>query len=295
MLLSLPLAPIGLLPMAAGDRLGDGALLLTTAALLALLFVVREAANLATARAEMEAERDKLKRANALQDDLINLLTHEVRNPLTLVMSYAQMARRAAPDKSYEQIPTYVGHVERAGKSIQRLMDNLMQLTTLEGSDELPVEPVLVSGIVDQVVADLAPLAKQKQQTLRIEAKQAIEPALTVPLLLREALSNLISNAVKYTPENGEISVWAERGREPHTIVLGVRDNGIGLSQADQDKLFTRFFRSADPRVQRERGSGLGLAVTHALVKRIGGTITVDSKPDHGTTFRLTLPSARAA
>lgn len=294
-LLSLPLAPIGLLPMAAGDRLGDGGLLLTTAALLALLFVVREAANLATARAEMEAERDKLKRANALQDDLINLLTHEVRNPLTLVMSYAQMARRAALDKSYEHIPTYVGHVERAGKSIQRLMDNLMQLTTLEGSDQLPVEPVLVSGIVDQVVTDLAPLAKQKQQTLRIEARQAIEPALTVPLLLREALSNLISNAVKYTPENGEITVWAESGREPHTIVLGVRDNGIGLSQADQDKLFTRFFRSADPRVQRERGSGLGLAVTHALVKRIGGTITVDSKPNHGTTFRLTLPSARPA
>jgi signal transduction histidine kinase len=293
-LLSLPLAPIGLLPMAAGERLGDGGLLLTTAALLALLFVVREAANLATARAEMEAERDKLKRANALQDDLINLLTHEVRNPLTLVMSYAQMARRAALDQSYEQIPTYVGHVERAGKSIQRLMDNLMQLTTLEGSDELPVEPVLVSGIVDQVVADLAPLAKQKQQTLRIEPKQAIDPALTVPLLLREALSNLISNAVKYTPENGEISVWAESGREPHTIVLGVRDSGIGLSQADQDKLFTRFFRSADPRVQRERGSGLGLAVTQALVKRIGGTITVDSKPNDGTTFRLTLPSARS-
>ena len=115
-LLSLPLAPIGLLPLAAGERLGDGALLLTTAALLALLFVVREAANLATARAEMEAERDKLERANALQDDLINLLTHEVRNPLTLVMSYAQMARRAALDKSYEHIPTYVGHVERAGQ-----------------------------------------------------------------------------------------------------------------------------------------------------------------------------------
>jgi signal transduction histidine kinase len=259
------------------------------------LFVVREAANLATARAEMEAERDKLKRANALQDDLINLLTHEVRNPLTLVMSYAQMTRRAALEMNYEHIATYVGHVERAGKSIQRLMDNLMQLTTLEGSDKLPVQPVLVSGIVDQVVADLAPLAKQKQQTLRIEVMKAIEPALTAPLLLREALSNLISNAVKYTPENGEISVWAESGREPHTIVLGVRDNGIGLSREDQNKLFTKFFRSADPRVQRERGSGLGLAVTDALVKRIGGTITVDSEPNHGTTFRLTLPSVRSA
>jgi signal transduction histidine kinase len=295
LLLSLPLAPIGLLPLAAGDRLGDGALLLTTAALLALLFVVREAANLATARAEMESERDKLVRANALQDDLINLLTHEVRNPLTLVMSYAQMTRRAVSDHSYDQIPTYLGHVERAGKSIQRLMENLLQLTTLEGSDELPaVEPVSVYGIVDQVVADLAPLAKQKHQNLRIEPSQEVEPALTVPLLLRQALSNLISNAVKYTPDSGEISVWAERGREPHTIVLGVRDSGIGLSSEDQAKLFTKFFRSSDPRVQRERGTGLGLAVTHALVTRIGGKITVDSELGQGTTFRLTLPSARS-
>ncbi len=295
-LLSLALAPIGLLPLAAGERLGDGALLLTTAALLALLFVVREAANLATARAETEAERDKLARANALQDDLINLLTHEVRNPLTLVMSYAQMARRAAVEKSYDQLPTYIGHVERAGRSIQRLMDNLMQLTRLEASDELPaVEPVSVYRIVDQVVADLAPLARQKQQTLRVEATQDVEFALTVPLLLREALSNLISNAVKYTPESGDISVWAESGTEPHTVVLGVRDTGIGLSPDDQAKLFTKFFRSADPRVQRERGSGLGLAVTHALVQRMGGKITVDSAPDRGTTFHLTLPSARAS
>ena len=291
-LLSLPLAPIGLLPLAAAERLGDGALLLTTAALLALLFVVREAANLATARAEMEAERDRLERANALQDDLINLIAHEVRNPLTLVMSYAQMTRRAAVDKSYEQIPTYLGHVERAGKSIQRLMENLLQLTTIEGSDDLlAIEPVSVSAIVEQVVADLAPLAKQKQQTLLIEPSRDAGSDEAVPLLLREALSNLISNAVKYTPEGGQISVWAASGDAPHTVVLGVRDTGIGLSPADQAKLFTKFFRSADPRVQRERGSGLGLAVTHALVKRVGGTITVDSKPGQGTTFRLILPS----
>jgi signal transduction histidine kinase len=291
-LLSLPLAPIGLLPLAAGERLGDGALLLAMGALLALLFVVREAANLVTARAEVEEQRDKLARANALQDDMIHLITHELRNPLTLVMSYAQLTRRAALDQKYDSIPTYVGHVERAGKTIQRLVENLLQLSKLEGSDELPTaEPVQVPSIVNQVIADLAPLAKQKHQTLSFEPRGDLEPALAVPLLLREALSNLISNAVKYTPEGGAIGVWAERGREPHTIVLGVRDNGIGLSAEDQGRLFTKFFRSADPRVQRERGTGLGLALTHALVSRIGGKITVDSQPGHGTTFRLTLPS----
>lgn len=292
-LLSLPLAPIGLLPLAAADRLGDGALLLATAALLALLFVVREAVNLVAARSEAEAERDKFARANDLQDDLIHLITHELRNPLTLIMSYAQMTGRAALDQSYEQIPTYIANVERAGRSIQRLADNLLQLSKLERSDELPpAEAVQVSSIVNQVIADLAPLARQKNQTLKIEPTRDLEPVLVVPMLLREALSNLISNAVKYTPEGGEIMIWAERGREPHTLVVGVRDTGIGLSREDQARLFTKFFRSSDPRVQRERGTGLGLALTHALVTRNGGKISVESEPNKGTTFRLTLPSA---
>jgi signal transduction histidine kinase len=280
------------LPLAAGERLGDGALLLAIAALLALLFVVREAANLATARTEMESERDKLARSNSLQDDLIYLITHELRNPLTLVMSYSQMTRRAALDANYDQIPTYVGHVERAGRSIQRLMENLLQLSKLERSDELPTpEPVKVANIISQVIGDLGPLAKQKNQTLKAEPTASLEPALTVPMLLREALSNLVSNAVKYTPEGGDIRVWAESGLRPHTIVLGVRDTGIGLSDEDQARLFTKFFRSSDPLVQRERGTGLGLALTHALVTRIGGTITVESEQGRGTTFRLTLPS----
>ena len=293
LLLSLPLAPIGLLPLLAGERLGDGALVLATAALLALLFVVREAANLATARAEVEQQRDKLASANALQDDMIHLITHELRNPLTLVMSYAQMTGRAAVEQNYDTIPAYVGNIERAGRTMLRLMENLLQLSQLEGSDELPpTEPLEVPSIVEQVIAELAPLAKQKHQTLSFESQSDLPPVLAIPLLLREALSNLISNAVKYTPDGGKIGVWAEPGSEPRTIVIGVRDTGIGLSVEDQGRLFTKFFRSSDPRVQRERGTGLGLALTHSLVTRSGGKITVDQPAGQGTTFRLTLPAA---
>src|SRR6266545_4005472 len=295
-LLSLALAPVAVLPLLAADGFGDGALLLGMAALLALLFVVREAVNLATLRAETEAERDRLARANALQDDLIHLITHELRNPLTLVMSYSQMTRRAIQDGSTDSIPTYINNVERAGRSIQRLMENLLHLSKLERSDSLPAaEPIQLSSIINQVVVDLAPLAKQKEQTLVVEPTQHVEPALGVPLLLRDALSNLLSNAVKYTPEGGEITVWAERGKAPGTVLLGVRDTGIGLSQDDLQRLFTRFFRSSDARVQRERGSGLGLALTHTMVRRMGGSINVESTVGEGTTFRLTLPAARTA
>src|SRR5262249_34584171 len=203
---------------------------------------------------------------------------------------------RAAQDESYEQIPTYIGNVERAGRSIQRLMENLLQLSKLERSDELPeAEPVQIGSILNQVVADLAPLARQKHQTLVVEPAREVESALAVPRLVREAVSNLVSNAVKYTPEGGEINVWAERGMQPHTVVLGVRDTGIGLSAEDQARLFTKFFRSSDPRVQRERGSGLGLALTHALVTRSGGGVTRGGGTGKGTTLPAQLPAGGGA
>jgi signal transduction histidine kinase len=204
------------------------------------------------------------------------------------------MTRRAAQDGAVDSIPTYIGHVERAGKSIQRLMENLLQLSKLEHPDSLPdPEPVQLANIANQVVLDLSLLAKQKEQTLLVQPMRNVEPALAVPVLLRDALSNLVSNAVKYTPNGGQITVWAEPGVERGTVVLGVRDSGIGLSAEDQERLFTKFFRSSDARVQRERGSGLGLALTQTMMRRMGGRIDVESTLGQGTTFRLTLPAAR--
>src|SRR5262249_48731086 len=157
------------------------------------------------------------------------LITHELRNPLTLVLSYSQMSRRAALEGSIDAVPNYVGHIERAGKSIQRLIENLLQLSRLERSDALPAAELIdPSIIINQVVADLAPLAKQKQQTLEVKPSEGVPAVMAVPMLLREALSNLVSNAVKYTPQGGAIVVWAERGKQPGTAQLGVSDTGIG-------------------------------------------------------------------
>jgi signal transduction histidine kinase len=116
-------------------------------------------------------------------------------------------------------------------------------------------------------------------------------PVFASPLLLREALANLVSNAVKYTPNGGHIRIAAAPG-EAETVVIAVTDTGVGLSAADQERLFTRYFRSADPRVGQERGSGLGLALTRSVVEQMGGRITVESTLNHGTTFAILLPAA---
>ena len=290
--LLLATAPLGALPLLAWQRLGDGGLLVGLAALLAVLTVVAEARNLATARAEVEAERDQLVRANALQRDLVHLITHELKNPLTSVLVYTQLVERALREDARERLPTHVARIKQGAQAIQQLIDDLLQLSRLEEPADMPAaERIAPAQLVDGVVADLEPLAEAKRQVLRAEIGEPLPDVLAPPVLLRQALSNLVSNAIKYTPAEGQVVVWA-RPRDGE-VALGVTDTGIGLSQEDLARLFTKFFRSADPRARKERGSGLGLALTNAIIARLGGRIEVDSELNKGTTFRIVLPAAR--
>jgi signal transduction histidine kinase len=293
-LVLLALAPLAGLPLVAAARLGDGGLVLGLAAVLALLALVAEARNLATARVEAQAERDTLARANALQRDLIHLITHELKNPLTAVLVYTQLMERALREERPERLPDYIGRVQQGGRTLQRLVDNLLQLSRLEDTADLPpAQPVDVAVLASEVATELEPLADQKRQRLWVEIPTELPSVEASPDLLREALSNLVSNAVKYTPEGGEVRVWARPLTERHEVALGVSDTGIGLSQQDLSRLFSKFFRSADPRARAQPGSGLGLALTQVIISRMGARIEVDSRLNEGTTFRILLPEAR--
>lgn len=286
-------APVSIVPALAWLVGGDGPLLIALAALLMLLFVMREAVNLATARAEAEAERDQLQRARALQDDLIHLITHEVKNPLTAVLGYTELAqtglrRQPEPNLALER---HLDRIHLGGKAIEALLDNLLELRRVEKLEEAPREPVELRALAAEVIADFEPLADQKHQTILSDLDEEVPPANGTRVLLRETLSNLVSNAVKYTPEGGRVTVWVRAAPEPGMVGLGVTDTGIGLSEADRAQLFTKFFRSADPRVHQERGSGLGLALSSAIVGRMGGRITVESTLNQGATFSILLPS----
>jgi signal transduction histidine kinase len=295
LLLSIALAPLAALPLLAGALLGDGGLTLMLAILFAVLVLVVEARNLATARSEAEAERARLARVNDLQRDLFHLMTHELKTPLTSMLVYAQLIDKAVREHALERLPGHTSGIQRGARGIQRLVDNLLELSRLDESTELPPpEYVDLRTLTREVVSDLELLASNKGQVLSIDIPDSIPKVLAPAILLREALSNLISNAVKYTPEGGEVRVWALARAPERDIVVCVTDNGIGLSVDDLEHLFTRFFRSSNPRARVERGSGLGLALTQAIISRIGGRIEVESTLNSGTTFRVVLPvSAR--
>ena len=291
--LSLLVAPLGAIPIAVWGLLGDGALCLAVAALLTLLTVVREAVNLATARAEVEAERDRWEKAYGVLGELTQLITHEVRNPLTTILTYSDLASealRAGPPAS-DGVERHLERIRRGGRSIGRLVDNLLQIGRIEAAEQLPaIEPIDPGILLRTVVAEILPLAEQKGQNLLVDVVAGLPSIRASRTLLQEALSNLVSNAVKYTPAGGKITVWARPGQGGE-VTLGVTDTGVGLSQADQDRLFTKFFRSSDPRVRRESGAGLGLALSHSIVERMGGHLTVESALNKGSTFRIAMPA----
>src|SRR5206468_3087310 len=222
---------------------------------------------------------------------LVHLITHELKNPLTIVRIYTQLGQRALNSGSITQLAECLEGIAQAERSLEHLVNNMLDITRLEQDDALPPsEQVQVADMAYDVVAELEPLAEQKQQTLVVEAAHDLPSISVSPLLLREALSNLLSNAVKYTPAGGKVVVSLRMGDEPNSLQLVVADSGIGLSEADLARLFTKFFRSSDPRVVKERGTGLGLALTHAIVRRMGGKLTAYSELNRGTTFQLSLP-----
>ena len=296
LLIPIALVPLAGLPIVAGMWLGDGSLLLMLAALLSLLILVREATNLASARAAAEVELGQLASASAAQQELVHFMTHELKNPLTSVRLYTQLGQRALQNQVYDNLPDYLGGIGHAEESLEHLIENLLQIGRMERNEALPTaDPVNVVELVREVVDDLSSLSRDKQQTLIVEASSDL-PTFSAPLpLLRSALGNLVSNAVKYTPEGGQVVVSASVCDDGKTLRLAVADTGFGLSEADRARLFTRFFRSSDQRVARERGSGLGLALTQAVVRRMGGSLEVVSELGRGSTFQVLFPIGSGA
>jgi signal transduction histidine kinase len=284
------LAPLVWLPLAVGAQIGDAALFLLLTALLVFLLIAAEAGNLAVARLELQAERDRLAAQNALLDDVMSLLAHDIRSPLTLIQGAVYMGRRALGTDAPPAQLRHLEYVEAGIRALDDLAGRFVQLRKLE-EGQVECEPVLLPPMVETVLAAHRPLAEQRHITLLADIPSDLPPALASEPLLREALANLLSNALKYTPEGGRVSVWA-RAEAGDTVVLGVTDTGIGLTPEDLQRLFTRFFRSADTRVRSTRGHGLGLALTNAMVLRMHGRIDVTSKPDHGSTFSVVLRKA---
>ena len=229
------------------------------------------------ARARTE---EALRQAQRLEREFIAVVSHELKNPLTSIRAYAQlMARRAAyHPRAVETI------VDQSGV-LQRLIDDLLDVSRVEaGRLDLRLAESDLAAEVGAAVEQAQ--ARSERHTIRIEVPTHPLTVWADRTRLAQILANLIGNAIKYSPEGGEIVVRVvDRGAE---ALVSVADRGIGIPAEELPRLFDRFYRAAG--ANRAEGLGLGLYITRGLVEAHGGRIDVESEPGRGSTFSFTLP-----
>lgn len=230
------------------------------------------------------------KRADQEKDAFLSLISHEVKSPLTSIKGFSQLARRAAEQGQFgDRVVRHLGVIEQQVERISRLVNDLADAARIQRG-ALHQEPT------DFDLAALARGVIEQQQVITASHHFVLEIAdepLVVhadPARLEQVLTNLLTNAVKYSPDAAHVLIGLSR-REGFAL-LSVRDEGIGIPRAEQGQLFARFYRAPNAVSGGTAGLGLGLFITHELVVRNGGRIWVESEENEGSTFYVTVPLA---
>jgi signal transduction histidine kinase/DNA-binding response OmpR family regulator len=232
-----------------------------------------------------ERELDRMK------TEFVSQVSHELRTPLTAIKGFTELVLDGDAGDINEEQTEYLGIVKSNVDRLMALINDLLDIARIEsGRVQLKIAPVDLDELVKLVGQSMRPLVQGKDQTLRTE----IEPNLPVVMADRDrvvqVLTNLVSNAHKYTPAGGSILVRA------HTVdgmvKIEVQDNGMGIPAEDVPRLFSRFFRVDSSLTREIGGTGLGLSIVKSIVELHGGAVTVDSVQGEGSTFDFTLPLA---
>lgn len=226
--------------------------------------------------------------AGNLAEEFVSTVSHEFRTPLTSIKGYLDLVIED-DSLSPEEQRAYLAIVENNVNRLVRLLNDFLDLSHIaSGTIPIVMQPLALNQIFLEVEQDLTTEFHANGVRLNINVADNSLFIISDRACLIRVLSNLLSNACKYTPRGGLVTVHAclDSGK----ITIEVADNGIGIPEEEQPKVFTRFFRGSNSERQRAKGTGLGLAITNSLVGLLGGNITFSSKVEVGTTFRIFLP-----
>jgi signal transduction histidine kinase/CheY-like chemotaxis protein len=242
---------------------------------------------------EAERERDAAERANRSKSEFLARMSHELRTPLNAIIGFSQLLGSDATLQG-AQAQQRVGIIHAAGEQLLQLVDEVLDISRIEsGRLHLQLAPVPLAPLVEQVCQSLEPARLARGLTLTVSATAGLG-ALADEARLQQVLNNLVSNAIKYTRDGGWVAVEVAavgEGPGPARVQLRVRDNGPGLTPAQQQQLFQPFNRLGAER-SRVQGTGLGLVITRHLVECMGGTLQLQSQPGDGCCFTVELPAA---
>jgi len=229
-----------------------------------------------------EAEIDRMK------DDFVSIVSHELRTPLTSIKGYLDLVLMRASGPINKQQESFLKIIKHNAERLHELVGDLLDISRIEsGKIVLDVQVVSVPEIVNEVAGSLQKEFSDRDLTLTLDIPSNLPEVFGDRGRIAQILTNLLSNAYKYTHEGGTIV----RGRVVGSALqIDVIDTGVGISAEDREKLFARFFRAEDTIVCQQPGSGLGLNITKSLVEIHGGEIWVESEPGVGSTFSFSLP-----
>lgn len=231
------------------------------------------------------------KELDALKSDFVASVSHDLRSPLTLIRGYATMLEIVGTLN--EQQKGYLSKIVQGVESMARLVHNLLDLGRIDAGVGLVIEATPLAGVLDSVISGLKLHASHKQITLGLDIARDLPETLEADrALLQQALYNLVENAIKYTPEGGQVTLRAKP--KEGGVLFEVQDTGIGIPPADLPRLFERFFRGTSREARKQGGSGLGLAIVRAIAERHGGRVWVESQVGKGSIFSLLIPAAKS-
>ena len=242
---------------------------------------------------ELEKKHQELEEASRAKTQILSTATHELKTPLTSIIGYIDiiLMRQNKVGPLNEKQQRYLQTAQRNSYRLKSLVDDLLDISRIEsgGLELSPIELELAPEI-EEIVTGMKTQIKDKDIELVIDIPQDICPLLADKLRLGQVMSNLLSNAFKYSPDGSRVTVMARE--EDAGVRIDVADKGIGISPEDQERLFTKFFRADNSSTREVSGSGLGLYITKHLVEAHGGGILASSKVGQGTTLSIIWPKA---
>ncbi|HYI26654.1 MAG TPA: DUF3369 domain-containing protein [Bradyrhizobium sp.] len=248
-------------------------------------------------RALMQANRRlssqwmRLQRANGFKNEILGTVAHDLKNPLGVILGRTEMLTELiGAGSSKESVTAQVEHIRDATKRLTSMVDHLISDAMADAFDiSIRREPVDIAALVTEVADANQPLAVNKQQTITVSAPPNIVTMCDTDRM-REAIDNLVSNAIKYSPIGGKITVVVTH--EQDNTIIRIADEGAGLSPEDLGRLFGRFQRLSAKPTAGESSTGLGLSIVKRIIDMHGGEVTADSAgPGQGSTFTVMLPA----
>lgn len=238
---------------------------------------------------ELAEARDDAVSANKSKSEFVSIVSHELKLPMTSIKGYSDLMLAGATGQLNENQVNFLTTIRNNVNRMATLVSDLADISRIE-SGNLRLEPRVVSikDVVDEIVSLTKTQIEQKKQSISVEIPDELPKSWSDRSRLNQVLTNLISNANKYTPEGGAIAMQVTHIE--NMIQIKVQDNGLGMTPEDQASLFSKFFRSADDKVREAPGTGLGLSITKNLIELQGGEIWFESKYREGTAFFFTVP-----